>query len=103
MGTKHGRPEKTSPVVRPPIVINQHTVQPTTMHKFLGLIVDQELRFKEHTNYALAKGVKFISQYQWLAREMKGVVARFMRNFYLTVAVSRMLYAADMFLVPESS
>ena len=73
------------------------------MHKFLGLIVDQELRFKEHTNYALAKGVKFIRQYRWLARATKGVSARFMRKFYLTVVVPRMLYAADVFLVPESS
>ena len=78
-------------------------MQPTTTHKFLGLIVDQELRFKEHTNYVLAKGAKFISQYQWLARAAKGVSARFMRKFYLTVAVPRMLYAADMVLVPESS
>jgi hypothetical protein len=53
---------KTRPAVRPPIKIGQHIVKPTTTHKFLGLIMDQELRFKEHANYALKKGEAYISQ-----------------------------------------
>ena len=73
--------KKTTTVLRPPIVINQHTVQPTTTHKFLGMIIDQELRFKEHANYTLVKGTKFIDQYQQLERVTKGVAGRFMRKF----------------------
>jgi hypothetical protein len=96
---KHGR---TRPVQRPPIKIGQHVVKPTTTHKFLGLIMDQELRFKEHTNYALKKGETYINQYRRLARPTKGVTAKHMRTYYLTVAVPRMLYAADVFLIPAT-
>jgi ribonuclease HI len=97
--TKQG---KTRPVVRPPIKIGQHVVKPTTTHKFLGMIIDQELRFKEHANYALKKGEAYISQYRRLTRPTKGVTAKHMRTYYLTVAVPRLLYAADVFLIPAT-
>jgi hypothetical protein len=64
--------------------------------------MDQELRFKEHTNYALKKGEKYINQYRRLARPTKGVTAKHMRTYYLTVAMPRMLYAADVFLIPAT-
>ena len=50
------------------------TVAPTTMHKFLGVVIDQELRFREHANYVLAKGTKLVRQYRRLTKPGKGVV-----------------------------
>ena len=44
-----------------------------------------------------------MSQYGRLARMSKGVTAKHMTEFYLAVAVPRMLYAADLFLVPGTS
>jgi hypothetical protein len=70
--TKQG---KTRPVERPPRKIGQHVVKPTMTHKFLGLVMDQELRFKEHANYELKKGEVYISQYRRLTRPTKGVTA----------------------------
>jgi ribonuclease HI len=96
------KPSKTRPIARPPIKIGQHTVKPTPTHKFLGLIMDQELRFKEHVNYALKKGEAYISQYKRLTRPTKGVTAKHMRTYYLTVAVPKLLYAADVFLTPAT-
>ncbi|KAF8478834.1 hypothetical protein JB92DRAFT_3279219, partial [Gautieria morchelliformis] len=84
----------------PSIKIGQHTIEPTTTHKFLGVLLDQELRFKDHTNYVLAKGERFINQYRRLEKPSKGTTAKHMRRYYLAVAVPRMLYAADIFLVP---
>ena len=71
-------------------------------HKFLGVLIDQELRFKEHANYALAKGSKYLVQYRQLAKSTKGITAKHMWKYYLTVAVLKMLYAADTFLVPAT-
>jgi ribonuclease HI len=96
------KPSKTRPAARPPIKIGQHVVKPTPTHKFLGLIMDQELRFKEHVNYALKKGEAYISQYKRLTRPTKGVTAKHMRTYYLTVAVPKLLYAADVFLTPAT-
>jgi Reverse transcriptase (RNA-dependent DNA polymerase) len=96
------KPSKTRPVARPPIKIGQHIVKPTPTHKFLGLIMDQELRFKEHVNYALKKGEAYISQYRRLTRPTKDVTAKHMRTYYLTVAVPKLLYTADVFLTPAT-
>lgn len=61
-------------------------------------MLDEELRFKVHADYALKKGVTWLSQYKRLAKPTKGVALRYMRRYYLTVALPKMLYAADIFL-----
>ena len=38
------------------MTIRGTTIKPVPSHKFLGVIVDQELRWREHTAYAIAKG-----------------------------------------------
>ena len=65
--------------------------------------MDQELRFKQHVNYALKKGETTMSQYKRLARTKKGIMARHMRQFYLAVVAPKMLYAADVFLIPDAN
>jgi hypothetical protein len=95
--------KKTRPLTRPSININWHAVKPTQSHKFLGVIIDQELRFMEQVNYALQKGSKFIEQYRRLAKLSRGVPAGHMRQYCLTVAVPKLLYAADIFLVPGTT
>ena len=57
---------------------------------------------KENCQYAVQKGVKWVMQYQRLAKMSKGVSAKFMRWFFIAVAIPRMMYAADLFLVPGS-
>ena len=71
-------------------------------HKFLGVILDQELQWKEHIQYALQKGTKWVTQYWMLTKLMKGVSAKHMRWFYISVAIPKMLYTADLFLIPGS-
>ena len=41
-------------------------------------------------------------QYWRLAKSTKVITAKHMRNYYLTVAVPKMLYAADIFLEPAT-
>ena len=71
-------------------------------HKFLGVILDQELQWREHVQYTLQKGTKWVTQYRRLMKPMKGVSAKHMRQFYISVAIPKMLYAADLFLIPGS-
>ena len=72
------------------------------MHKFLGVMLDQELCWKEHCQYMLQKGVKWVMQYRRLAKVTKGVSAKYMRQFFISVSIPRMMYVADLFLVPGS-
>jgi len=74
-----------------------------SIHKFLGVFLDQELCWKDLINYTLQKGAKWLMQYCRLSKPSRGVSAIYMRWFYITVAVPRLLYAADLFLIPESA
>jgi hypothetical protein len=46
----------TRPLSRPTISLHGKEIKVLTSHKVLGMILDQELRFQEHANYALKKG-----------------------------------------------
>jgi len=46
--------------------------------------------------------MKQITQYRQLAKPMKGVSAKYMQRFYITIAIPHMLYAADLFLTPQT-
>jgi hypothetical protein len=88
-------PGKTKPAHCPSITIGNHEIRPSRSHKFLGVIIDDELRFKEHAAYALAKGTKYIMTCQWMIRTTKGMKGRWMRKLYKGVVIPKMLYAAD--------
>ncbi|KAG1879044.1 hypothetical protein F4604DRAFT_1507954, partial [Suillus subluteus] len=79
----------------PAITINEHTIQPSSSHKFLGVIIDQELRFKEQAASALAKGTKYMLACSRMIRMTKGIKGRWMRRLYEGVIIPKMLYAAD--------
>ena len=44
---------------RPPFITQNTTITPTKAHKFLGIIIDQELRWREQVSYALGKGTQY--------------------------------------------
>src|SRR5882724_3593378 len=47
-------------------------------HKFLSVILDQELQWKDHINYVLQKGAKWVTQR--LAKLSKGVSPKYMQS-----------------------
>ena len=100
--TAHGGNKKTRLITRPTIDLPGQTILPSTSHKFLGVLLDQELRFKEQAAYALDKGTKWTEQYRRLAKGTKGISAKHMTVFYFTIALPKMLYAADLFLTTGS-
>lgn len=60
----------------PEITLPAGTVQPTASMKFLGIILDNKLRFKQQAEYALVKGTKWIQQFGRLVRPKHGLKAR---------------------------
>ena len=74
-----GRRPHTRPASRAPIVLQGVEIMVIVAHKFLGVIVDQELHWKEQVNYTLQKGTKWVAQYCRLVRLTKGVSAKYMR------------------------
>jgi len=82
-------------VKQPPTKIkidNEHEVTTTPTHKFLGVLLDNELRFQKHAALAIAKGERWVSEVKKLSKGMHRMLTR--RLFY-SVAAPSMLYAAD--------
>jgi len=97
------RKPTTRPIQRSPIFLQGVKVPSVSMHNFLGVLLDKELRWKDHVNYALQKGTKWVTKYCRLANPSHRVLAKYMRQYYISVAMPRMLYAADLFLIPKST
>lgn len=97
-GRRQGR---MKPATRPRVTVNGTRIRVETAHKFLGVILDQELRFREHAAYAHGKGTTVAMQARRLARTNGGVKGAFMRRMYEAVVVPSMLYAADVWCTPD--
>lgn len=54
------------PVPRHILRINEHKVKPVEMHKYLGVILDQEFHFKNHAAYVIRKETRTALQVQRL-------------------------------------
>ena len=83
-----------------PIIVRDHKIKPQQSAKFLGIIVNQALNWKEQIAAAVAKGETWISQFGHLAKATKGINATFVRQLYQAIALPRMLYGADIYLTP---
>ncbi|OJA18739.1 hypothetical protein AZE42_12536 [Rhizopogon vesiculosus] len=85
---------------RPNMHIQGAIIQPTPTHRFLGVIVDQGLRWNAQVDNALARGTAYILQLRRLSSSSKGLPMRLMRQLYQAVALPKMLYAADLWFSP---
>ena len=85
---------------RLPLCIRGITIQPASSHKFLGIIIDQELRWHEQVNYAIGKGTKYMLLMRRLSGVSWGIPPRLTRQLYQAVVVPRTTYAASVWLCP---
>lgn len=93
-------PNKTIPAPRPSITIEGHLNKPVPHTKFLGVIIDQDLKFKQHTDYAVAKAMKWITQTRRASKVVKGIKGEYARHLYNGACIPRMLYGASVWLTP---
>src|SRR5271156_4247386 len=91
-------------IKQPPVIIRldeQHQITTAPSQKYLGVVVDSELRFKEQAVYAIGKGTKWTNQVHRITRTAKGIKGGLARRLYYSVAVASMLYAADVWCAPS--
>ncbi|KAF8152974.1 hypothetical protein B0H34DRAFT_663002 [Crassisporium funariophilum] len=93
-------PRQRTPLERPTLTIRGQNIEPQPHAEFLGVLIDQRLDWKAQGAAALAKGADWLIQFGRLARPSGGVFHQHVRRLYLSIAVPRMLYAADIFLAP---
>lgn len=92
---------KMMPIRRPAITLEGQEIKPVGHHKFLGVLLDQELSFDIQAEEAYKKGHAWITQYGRLAKMADGVNAKNMRRFYLSIALPKILYASELYLFPD--
>ncbi|THH12953.1 hypothetical protein EUX98_g9772, partial [Antrodiella citrinella] len=71
------------------------TIKVVPSHKFLGVILDSKLNWKLHEAKAIASATWWTAQIAQLGRVGGGIPAKYLRKLYLTVAVPRFSYGAD--------
>ena len=82
-------------VPRPSLTIQGHRIEPSKSCKFLGVILDEELIFKEHAAYTLTKGTKYVLACGRMTRVSKGIRGKMMKKLYEGIAIPKMLYAIN--------
>ncbi|VDC00142.1 unnamed protein product [Peniophora sp. CBMAI 1063] len=88
------------PMRRPELQLGDVTIQPIHTHRFLGVIWDDQLKWTDQTNSAVAKGRKYVLAIRRLARIKRGLRPKFVRRLYISVAIPKMLYAVDIWCLP---
>jgi len=92
---------KTMEVPRHALRFGNHRIVSSPTAKFLGIIIDNKLSWKPQIAAAIVKGQDWIIQFTRLSKLTHRLAAKYIRRLYLSVALPKMLYAADIFLAPQ--
>lgn len=94
-------PRKCVPTPCHALILGNQCIQTSDTARFLGVIMDNKLNWKGQCAAALAKGQAWLIQFTRITRASSRATAKYVRKLYLSIAVPRMLYAADIFLTPQ--
>jgi len=94
----HRYKDKGNPTLRLP----QRTIEPGNSTKYLGVLIDRNLNWKAQQAYAVEKGAKWTAQIRRLTRPTWGITPKYAKRLYISVALPRVLYAADVWCTPTS-
>jgi Reverse transcriptase (RNA-dependent DNA polymerase) len=91
---------KIMPIPAPDLVLKGKVVRTESSYKYLGIHVDSQLCWTVQTHEAIAKVTKWVLLYRQLTRPSFGLLAKFMRRLYITVAILKMTYGLDVWFMP---
>ena len=74
------------------LILPNTTINPTKSTKYLGVILDQSLNWKQQLAYVIGKGTTWAAQIKRAARPTWGLMPKSARKLYLGVALPRILY-----------
>ena len=83
------------------ITIGDLTIKPSSEAKYLGVIFDQELRFKSHLQYVVKKGTDAALALASIAKSGWGAQYKYARQLFSAVIASRMDYGAVVWRRPK--
>ncbi len=87
-------------ITRPPLTILSTEIVLMASTKYLGVILDQNLTWKEQKANVVKKGSNWTAQIRRVARADWGLTPKQAKKLYTSVAIPRMLYAIDVWCAP---
>ncbi|KIN94669.1 hypothetical protein M404DRAFT_83027, partial [Pisolithus tinctorius Marx 270] len=88
---------------RPTMMIRNAAITPVTTHRFLGVILDHELRWKTQAAQAIAKGTKQALLLRRISATSWGIPTKLMRQLYQAAVVPKVMYTAPVWIRPAYS
>jgi hypothetical protein len=83
-----------------PMDLRGTIIKPTPSHKFLGIIIDEHLSWRQHIMYAIGKGTAYTLQLRQLTITSKGLPLSLMRQLFTSIALPKLLYVVDIWFTP---
>lgn len=87
-------------IERNSLILPDITIPPSNSTKYLGIIIDQHLNWKAQHAHAIEKGSKWSAQIRRIARPSWGITPKYARRLYISVALPRILYGAEIWCGP---
>lgn len=82
------------------VTIGGRLIEVKRVAKFLGILIDAGLRWKEQGAMVVRRGDDWVTKFRRVAQVTKGIPKRYIKQAYEGMAIPRMLYGADVFLTP---
>lgn len=94
-------PQKRIPMPWNTLALGSQRILLKETARFLGVMVDNKINWKVQCASALGKGQDWIIYFNRIVRTTKGIHAKYFCQLYISIAIPRMLYTADIFLTPH--
>lgn len=85
---------------RPVMKLRGVIVKEVASYKYLGIHIDQELRWNVQVHEAVAKATKYMLMFRRLTKPATGIGPKLMRRLYTSVAIPKLTYGADIWYTP---
>jgi hypothetical protein len=85
---------------RPPMDIRGATIKLMNTHRFLGVLINEGLRWHKHISYTIGKGTAYVLQLCHLSLYSKEIPPALSRKLYTSVPLPKMLYTLDLWFKP---
>ncbi|PPR03263.1 hypothetical protein CVT24_012827 [Panaeolus cyanescens] len=86
----------------PVLEVDGEIVKRVRSFKYLGVFVDDELRWKVQEAKACEKATKWTLQFKRLAKPSSGINLKLMRQLYNATVIPKIAYAADVWYTPPT-
>ena len=88
------------PIPKPDLILEGQTVKQVLSYKYLGILINSQLNWKEQAQRATTNATKWILQYRRLMKLATSVKLKLMRQLYLAVGLPKITYGINVWYTP---